>query len=182
MEIFSLLLSGHIWSKSITLEGKINVQQRNERNKPIRKGKVQSSIRLIKELTPCKDCCIQFPYYVLYLFLLYSLWHNLQYEWRRLFPHNGNNINSFTRLHFWQIFIYNISSTYKYLVPRQGFEPHFLGPKPSVLPLDDRGILVARRGIEPRPPGPYLDKICQGCLGALPWANEQYSHDSFTRL
>lgn len=26
------------------------------------------------------------------------------------------------------------------IVPRQGFEPRFLGPKPSVLPLDDLGI------------------------------------------
>lgn len=26
------------------------------------------------------------------------------------------------------------------LVPRQGFEPRFLGPKPSVLPLDDLGM------------------------------------------
>lgn len=26
------------------------------------------------------------------------------------------------------------------MVPGQGFEPRFLGPKPSVLPLDDPGL------------------------------------------
>lgn len=29
-------------------------------------------------------------------------------------------------------------------IPRQGLEPQFLGPKPSVLPLDDLGIQLIR--------------------------------------
>jgi hypothetical protein len=29
-----------------------------------------------------------------------------------------------------------------FTAPRQGFEPRFLGPEPSVLPLDDLGIVT----------------------------------------
>ncbi len=33
------------------------------------------------------------------------------------------------------------------MVPRQGFEPRFLGPEPSVLPLDDLGMIKIARKI-----------------------------------
>ena len=33
-----------------------------------------------------------------------------------------------------------------YLVPGQGFEPRYPGPKPGVLPLDDPGIGIPEKG------------------------------------
>ena len=38
----------------------------------------------------------------------------------------------------------NCQLCYTPLAPRQGFEPQFLGPEPSVLPLDERGVAPAR--------------------------------------
>lgn len=35
------------------------------------------------------------------------------------------------------------------LVASQGFEPQLIGPKPIVLPLDDKALFVRMNGIEP---------------------------------
>lgn len=62
------------------------------------------------------------------------------------------------------------------LAPRHGFEPRFTAPKAAVLPLDDRGVLLAsspfilpHRGPEilrPQAPGPRVRDMEVGrCTG-----------------